>query len=117
MGVNGTLQLEKRNDKQNYLKTKNTIGLKANGGIEFGAKAEFLPEVESTNLTLKAYGKTTLVAEGNLVITDSGNYSFDPKIYINPLVGGVKGTIKVGSYTVFDDSYEWQLSDKISIYP
>jgi hypothetical protein len=117
IGVQGELRQEQRSDvTYGYSLVQNTIGVKVTGGIELGAKVEFLPDVESTTMTLKAYGKATLIGEGNLVYS-KGEFSFKPQIYINPLVAGFNGSIKVIGYTLFDTAYEWQLLDRIYIYP
>lgn len=69
------------------------------------------------------YKETIIGKLGDLLLARRGRYtecwkfSLQPRVYFNPLVGGVRGTIKIIDYTLFDTSYEWQLLDRIDIYP
>ena len=117
IGISGVLTYEKRNDKDYFKKTKNTIQAKGSGGAEFGVKADILSNVENVTIEIKAYGKATLNVAGKLVIKSNDDIEFKPTIYFDPLIGAFKGKIMAGGITVFDQSHEWQLLDRFTIYP
>ncbi len=116
-GMSGGLRKEKRNDKQNFIRTQNNIALRGSGSIEFGARINVLPEVKAVVIDVKAYGKAKLSASGKVVFNTNGSTEFAPRVYFDPLVGGFKGKIKAGKVTIFNQKFEWQLIERIRIYP
>ncbi|WP_407264533.1 hypothetical protein [Tenacibaculum maritimum] len=115
--VGGILSYEKRNDRKKFKKIKNTIQAKGSGGIEFGAKVKILPSVENVVFNIKAYGKTTLNVAGKLNFKNNEEVDFKPQVYLDPLIGGFNGEIEAGDITIFNQSYEWQLINRLEIYP
>ncbi|UZO79834.1 fibronectin type III domain-containing protein [Aquimarina sp. ERC-38] len=115
--TSGILRYQKRSDQKTFNIVMNTIAIKGEGGLEFGAKANVLPEVELVTINLKAYGKSKLSVSGKVNFTTSNNTNFKPEIYLEPLIGGFNGEIKTGDYIIFKDTFEKQLSQRIKIYP
>ena len=117
MGVGGAIRLEKRNDKNVYVKNKNTVALKGSGGVKFGFEAEILPDIETVKFKLQAFGEAKLSAEGQLNFYTDGTFNFTPEVYLEPLVAGFSGNIEAGGYVLFDNNIQWTLLDRINIYP
>lgn len=115
--ASGVLRYEKRIDKDIFTRTTNSIIIKGEGGLEIGAKVDILPEVEVVVIDLRAFGKAKLIASGKVNFTDGNNYIFKPEVYIEPLIGGYSGEIKVNDYVIFKDTFEKQLTERIKIYP
>ena len=114
--IGGKIEYKKRNDKKTFEKTKSTVELTLSGGVELGAKVDILPEVKAVTFDIKIYGKASLVGQGKLEFKTNGTIEFKPEVYFEPLVGGFSGNIKAGDVTIFKQSYEWRLLDKIMIY-
>ena len=99
--------------KNNPEKTKTErveIPLKANGGLEVGAKLSLLEDVsEKIDINVKGYGKGAIYAQGRYRTIQK---EFDYEIGLDAVVGGFSGTIKAGGFTVFDQKVEVLLFDK-----
>ncbi|EKT4510248.1 fibronectin type III domain-containing protein [Flavobacterium psychrophilum] len=114
LGVQGKLRYEKREDKTEFLNTENSICIKGSGGIEPGLKLNILPGQDNLiSVTGKAYGKAEITAAGCYNFTKD---EFNPKVELTPLVVGFNLNVKTGGVSIFDNSYELTLSDKIKIY-
>jgi hypothetical protein len=114
LGVQGKLKNEKREDQTEFKNTENSICVKASGGIEPGLKLNILPGQDNLiSVTGKAYGKAEITATGCYIPKDD---KFKPKVILTPLVVGFNINVKTGGVSIFDDSYELTLSDKIKIY-
>lgn len=104
--VNGLIKYKKRNDQKDFKLTESKVGLKAQGGLEFGLKAKILPDVKSIKFDVKAYGKANLVGLGQAIFDKNGEYkNFEPKVYFEPLIGGYSGKIEAGGYVIFNQSF------------
>jgi hypothetical protein len=86
------------------------IPLKANGGLEIGAKIALLEDVsEKIDVNVKAYGKGAVYAQGKYTPSKK---TVDYEIGLDAIVGGFSGTIKAAGITVFDQKIEVLLLDK-----
>lgn len=114
LGIQGKLKNEKRDDQTVFTNTENSICIKGSGGVEPGVKLNILPGQEDLiSITGKAYGKSEIVVIGCYVPKDD---KFKPKVYLNPFTVGFNLNVKTGGVSIFDNSYELILSDKIKIY-